>query len=555
MNNSIPTIQNNSVDKFLNARVKDTNTRAFWMPAKKEDGEDKFYIGDVSKIFITPEEARKTNNTKIIGLSIAGATVLTAAAVFFLLKGGPKGISKGFRNLRNYLENKIMTSKLNTQTAPNKTLLYLLNMAEDAANRAEAVNNFTTFKDVLFKKIMGVTKITDGIHNKITEIFGKIGRQTVKQSYSSTAGKFKEIKALSGNLSNKLLAKNPNELVDIDGVVMTKTKWLEKIGVLNEEIAADLTANFSDGALFGRLKRMKTAVRDLYDKFKKMGVFWSKDTLTTFMAESALIEEKTAIQKLVRGYRKGISYSMNDMLASANSKILDISKVFGYKDSENISKLGTILGNLKSFVHGGGQDMVKKQQILDGIMALKKDAQILIKDNKITLQDADKFIAKFDDLYSGIDKFREGKVENILNIYKRILPEDEYDIVSKAYKDGVKSLDKSIKTETEDFMSKLRDLTLGSAPTDILTILASLGVLGYHLGKSKDADQRQSIALKYGFPALAGIGVSLFCNARLYAGSKSLLVGAVSTWILNRMGEWGDNKLKAYKSAKQPAEK
>ena len=58
---------------------------------------------------------------------------------------------------------------------------------------------------------------------------------------------------------------------------------------------------------------------------------------------------------------------------------------------------------------------------------------------------------------------------------------------------GVKNLDKSIKIETDDFISKVRDLALGSAPTDVLTILGGLGTLGYYLGKSKDSDERVSI--------------------------------------------------------------
>jgi hypothetical protein len=555
MNNSVQKIETNSVDKFLNQRVGGVNTQSFWLPAKKEDEGDKFYISDIQKMFILPEDARKTNNTKVIGLSIAGATLITAAGVFLLLKGGPRGLAKGFNKLRDYLENKILTSKLNTGKAPNKTILYLLSSVESASERAEAINNFVSFKDVLFKNFMAKTKITDRIHNGTTRVFGKIGRRTVKNAYTSTAGKFKGLKTLSDSISDKILGKNPTEVIEIDGIALTREKWLEKIGVLNEEICSIFSSNFSENALMSRLVRMKHAVGTLYEKFKRMDIFWSKDSVTTFIAESLLKSEKTAIQKNVRSYRKAISYNMSDMLESANAKILEISKVIGYKDSENMTKLGTLKGNIKEFVHSGKFDDIKKQQILDNITELKHEAERLIKDEKIKPADKEAFLTVFDDLRKGIDGYKEGKVQNVLNIYKKLLPEDEYAIVARAYNDGVKSLDRSIKVETEDYMSKLRDLTLGSAPTDILTILISLGVLGYHLGKSKDADQRQSIALKYGFPAIAGIGVSLYCNAKLYAGSKSLIVGALSTWVLNRIGEWGDKKLKNIKAKKQPAQK
>lgn len=550
MDNTIQTVQNNSVEKFINSRIKDNNARAFWIPAQNNNVGGAYNTGDVSKIFITPDEARKTNNTRVIGLSIASATIMTAAGVFFLLKGGPKGIAKGFRNLKTHIEHEILTSKLNTNSAPNKIMLYILKATNTALAHAEAINNITTIKDVIFKKIMGFTKFTEKIHNKITQVFGAIGRKTVKNSYASTAGKFKELKAMSKSISEKLLGKNPTEVIEIDGISMTKAEWIERIGTLNEEIAADYSAHFTETAVSGRFAKMKKAVSVLYDKFKNIRVFFSKDTLTSFMAESILAEEKAGIQQTVRSVRNRISYNLNDMLASVNDKIIDISKDLGYKDSKHIKDLGSILGNIKSYVHSGGTDIAKKEQILDGISTLKNEIQTLINSRTISPEDGSKLLTKIDDLYSGIAGYQEGKAENILKIYKKLLPADEYDVISRAYKKGVSSLDESIKIETEDFMSKLRDLTLGSAPTDILTILASLGVLGYQLGKSKDNDQRQSIALKYGFPAIAGIGVSLYCNAKLYAGSKSLAVGAISTWVLNKIGEWGDKKLKEFKGRK-----
>ena len=551
MDNTIQTVPNNSVEKFMNSHIKDNNVRAFWIPAQKKEEGDIYYAANKSKIFITPDEARKTNNTRIIGLSIASATVMTAAGVFFLLKGGPKGIAKGFRNLRNRIEHNILTSKLNTNSAPNKIMIHFLNATNTALAHAEAINNITTIKDVIFKRIMGITKFTEKIHDKITQFFGKIGRKTVKNSYASTAKEFKEIKAMSTSISKKLQGKNPAESIEIDGVTMTKAEWIEKIGALNEEIAADYSSNFAESAISGRFDKMKQAVSGLYDKFKDIRVFFSTDTLTSFMAEATLAEEKAGIQKSVKSIRKGISYNLEDMLTSVSDNILDISKNLGYKDSKHINDLGAILGNIKSYVHEGGTDLLKRTQILEDITKLRKEIETILKNNKsIPAEEADKMLAKFDDLYSGIKDYKEGKVENILKIYKKLLPADEYDVIARAYKRGVRSLDKSIKVETEDFMSKLRDLALGSAPTDILTILASLGVLGYQLGKSKDNDQRQSIALKYGFPAIAGIGVSLYCNAKLFAGSKSLAVGAISTWVLNRIGEWGDKKLKEFKDRK-----
>ena len=79
-------------------------------------------------------------------------------------------------------------------------------------------------------------------------------------------------------------------------------------------------------------------------------------------------------------------------------------------------------------------------------------------------------------------------------------------------------------------------------------------MLSYHLGKSEDNEQRTSIALKYGIPALSLIGVSLYCNAKLYAGTKGLLIGTLASAILNRIGTTADNLLKEYRHKKEAVE-
>jgi hypothetical protein len=85
-------------------------------------------------------------------------------------------------------------------------------------------------------------------------------------------------------------------------------------------------------------------------------------------------------------------------------------------------------------------------------------------------------------------------------------------------------------------------------------MLGAIGLLGYEIGKSDTNDERLSITLKYGIPALLGqVGVTLYCHAKLFAGTKSLMMGTLSGLLLNRVGEFADNKLKAYKQKKLQA--
>ena len=111
---------------------------------------------------------------------------------------------------------------------------------------------------------------------------------------------------------------------------------------------------------------------------------------------------------------------------------------------------------------------------------------------------------------------------------------------------AAKSLDKSIDTEIVQYFDKSRDLKLGSAPTDVLSILGTVGAIGWFLGKADNKDDKISASLKYGIPALGAIATSLYCTARLISGGKSMAFGLISGWLMNKAGEAVDNTRKKY---------
>ena len=119
-------------------------------------------------IILNPEEARKTNNLKIIGISIASATILAAAGIFIVLRGGPKGIAKGIQTLRDFLERKVQKSKLSGAKASGYE--YLLGKADYLLGKAQAVNNFTTIKD-LDTQLVDLRKTTTMSASDLNEFY------------------------------------------------------------------------------------------------------------------------------------------------------------------------------------------------------------------------------------------------------------------------------------------------------------------------------------------------------------------------------------------------
>ncbi|HNW26419.1 MAG TPA: hypothetical protein PLG15_01835 [Candidatus Gastranaerophilaceae bacterium] len=140
----------------------------------------------------------------------------------------------------------------------------------------------------------------------------------------------------------------------------------------------------------------------------------------------------------------------------------------------------------------------------------------------------------------------KGEIQEILDIYKELLPEKDFLKLKKIAHKSIKNLNKSTNLETDKLFDKIRDLKIGSAPNDSLSILASLGLIGWGLGKADNNDQRLSVALKYGIPALGAIATALYCTVSLVAGGPAIVFGLVSGLVINKIGTIADNARKRY---------
>lgn len=513
--------------------------------------EKKVYIPKIQ--ILTPEEARKTNNAKLIGLSIAGAIVTTAAGIFFVLKGGPKGVSKGFKRLQNYLEYKVQQSKLNnmSDTPLNRFYVYMIGKLDKIKHGSEAINNYTSFKDSAFKKIMYLSKPTRYLHQATTRLFEKIGRQAVVNAYKESTRTFNLARDMAAGTSMKAFSRKAGEVVEINGVKKTRLQWLEHLLKMDDDLAKIYEKHFGEEIRGSRYLRIKKSAKELEEQFKDLKTFWSQDLVTSFMAEDAIAAEKTAIQKLVKSHRKDISYSLKDFYTDTDKMIIQMTHSISHNDIAKINMLRNIRQSIYKYIQSGTNDGKIRKEILSGADDFRAEIIKAMNNNSMDKEVATNLLENITELRGMVVNFKTGKVEEMLDIYKKLLPESDYKTVEKFYREGVKNLDKSIKIETDDFVSKVRDLSLGSAPTDVLTILGGLGTLGYYLAKSKDNDERVSISLKYGFPAIAGLGVSLYGNAKLFAGTKAMAIGIGSSILLGKMGSFMDKKLKEYQQTKK----
>lgn len=508
---------------------------------------------------LSPEEARKTHNTKTIGISIASATLLAAAGVFYLMRGGPKGFVKNINILRKNLENKLQQSKLDLEDNSfyNKFLQFSIKVTDWLQSKIDTLNNITTIKDLLFEKFMNnrlTGKITGKIHSYITKVFAKVARKAVKNSYSETLEKIKNSTKLSKKMLQNLSSANNDEIINIKGVEKTRKEWLKELSTIESDIFKEYEKNFGQNAQILRYKKYGKTLIDLKEQFKKNGPFWflSKDTLKGFVADSIVANARKELQQKTWTLRKFFSYSMKDISKEADDTILEMTKLLKVSDVDNIKRLRNLNQNFQKLSHI--KEEAERAKILNNIEnQIDEFITDVITSNKIKTETGDKLYNYAQSLSDKLKNYKPGKLENMLSIYKRILSPEEYSKLENAYKGNVVALDKSIHLETEDYLNKLRDLTLGSAPTDVLSVAAGLGTLGYYLMQSDNARERNEIGLKYGLPAITGIASMLYGNAKLLAGTKSLSLGLITMFITNRLGDIANKLLENYYSKQKNA--
>ena len=136
----------------------------------------------------------------------------------------------------------------------------------------------------------------------------------------------------------------------------------------------------------------------------------------------------------------------------------------------------------------------------------------------------------------GDGKNKKGIYNEIYDILSPHIKEEEKSALSGMINKTSKKLNSANRSECVEYFDKKRDLTLGSAPTDVLTGLIGLGASGIAIGSADNNEDRISRSVTVAFPAIAGLGVSMGMTAMLYSGIKGMLIGAASSGLLSLTG-------------------
>lgn len=472
------------------------------------------------------EPPKKTDDSshKLV-MTITAASLVVVLGTMALLRG-PKGQKKVLNKVKDILEKRLIKSK--TGDAVSHFYLCALNKVNSFIEKLESINNFTSLKDVVCKKVMGQRKWTEKLHNKISKVFEKTSRETVLTSWHNTKHKMNKTFTKLEKFDDKILSQYGNKPVTINGITKTGEEWVKILKDGRSSISNILEENSSKNKLLGRYKKIKTATKDLADVTLAAFKDWRKKELyQTFVADRAILKDKTAMLDEMNIFRETISFDRQYKLQMARELIKKVENLAGSKDYNTIKKISQLKADIKK----GIPDNKIIAGIEDLSVSLNKSSKKMESQKEITemLEKAKGFI----------NNKNEGKMEEMMKIYEKLLPED-YAKIQKQTTKFTEAMDKSINVESVQFFDKVRDLQVGSAPTDVITMLAGTGLIGAGLLRADNKDERISVTLKAGIPVIGALATSVYCTARLVSGGKAMVVGLVSGKILNIIGEQVD---------------
>lgn len=496
-----------------------------------------------------PEKVKKKHKAiKIIGGTLAGLLLAVGC-----VRAMPKSIVKQFDKLKEFFIKK--SEEVTTSSKMAVFYRRALARMRVLSEKARGFNNFVSFKDIWFERVItDKVPLLKRICHKTTAFFDNIGQKVVKSTYNKSLKKFKKLELLYTNLESEIL-KDGNAVVKINGVEKTKTEWVQVLELRRRELANILENNFNDGAINGRNKKMKGFMSDLGDKvwaasFGTKGSFKNKDTYFTFWADKFLASDKSEFGHQMNKLRSSVKLGRHDKIKMCE-ELVDNGKKFIHpqdiSSEKTIRELNKLFTEYKGSIDKHPENL---EEIASKILQKLDDYTNVINHGKETFKYDEAIVNALNSQNSEIRNIltskERGCIDEMNEIYRAILSEKDYRHVKQTSKNAVNSLDNAIKTETNDYFDKLRDWTLGAAPTDVVGVLGGFASMGGALALTQDKEKRKSILLKAGIPALGGATVMMVMTSMLMSGAKGLTAGLISSFILNKIGSFADNKRKQY---------
>ena len=511
-------------------------------------------VGDVNATQNTAASNTQTQDNQgssrkklfgIIGISVGSALLLTVIGLFTLSKGFSGNVARRLRKISDGAKKAIydLTTQSQELTESQKIKLGLHKGVQHFADAMQASSNISAIKDSAMLKLLKKMRLQPMV-NSVDRFFkNKLILKTKNVAYN-------EAEYATIQFCNYLEK-------------LAKQKNAPELAQKAKQIMADYSAKFSAPNHIKRSEEawesMQGLHSDVYNRlFKpKGGFFKNLKQFRSYITTDLIAPRRNVIDREIRQAKAGISNNLTDVNGAIKEAFNDLKVSINPRNDKAVDivkKINKLLEEGKN-LKGATEAQTRARLFADIKVNLDELSGIAQKDIKDPndLKLARQRIAKFYDIIKP-DFYKKGlaqeAITDVKNMFEQGAQSKEYQLAHKYMKTMNTKLNNAIYQEMNVY-EKMAELAVGSAPSDILGILAPTALGVGMIVNADNKDERISKTLTQGVPILGGVGVTYYGTVRGYTGAKNLMLGLGSGWILNIIGTKVDEYVKKYRGEQQ----
>lgn len=519
-------------------------------------------IGSSDTVLITAQKKKKKKMI-LFGSTIA-STIFTAGILAMVLTKGIHGSSLS----------KFKTNVLNDPNFTDKAVLETQKTTHKVLNFLDSLSNGTAIKDRVADKILRVNKYTAKFADYTTSKFKKIVDKTLGKKYDKVEVKVRDLASVVRhctvsdiqNASSEQLEK----AVTIKGETHTLAQWLQKLS----EQSSSLEQSFDDGFSLGA-RKVRNAKRSklisgignkVNEKFFGKGLksLFNPKNYNGYVTEEISADAKKELAKDILSAKKKVTNNITAIHTNISDLIETFKQSVDFHDDKTLEAIKNLKSELQSFKECSGEnEVLSRQKIVKNISEIISSATNNITESALYSDEQKKTLIhrlqKIGKSSQALDE--KGALEEIMTIVnglnkskvsingKKIVSDSQLKEYSKLASSISKGLKDATATEAEQYFVKAAEMEVGSAPTDVLSILFPIGAGAYAIGKSDNKDERISATLTTCIPLVGTFATFVYGTTKMMYGAKNLALSLGSGIILSKLGNYCDKLYKNYKDS------
>ena len=487
--------------------------------------------GKIASVRIKDVKKEHGSSKGIIGWSIGATALGGIAALFLLTKGFSGGFYRKISALSEDLRKRAYDLSVDVQ---NKTIWQKVKLTgaktmQPVLDSFQSMSNINVLKDggvMLIAKWLKLTPVVDKINN----VFKGIVLKTQRGAYNDA--EYSVIKFVK------------------DTEKIAKQSGSKELMELASDIRNKYTSVFGTDAHYGRSEKFWESIKLLHGRVwntllqtrKNKNISQYKDYITLELTAP----KRLAIKKELLDAKKLITNGIEDNYKALKSELKHIKINVKTKDEkavdfvQKLSKEFEIYRKLNGTNEAAQRAEIAKlsNETIDNLLQHMKDNE-----NFEVIKTAAENIKNI----LNPDFSKKGKAQEIVTIVKNKFGKNspEYQTITANLEKMDKNIKNAINTEMDAY-EKMAELRVGSAPTDILGILAPVAIATWLVTSAKTKDERVSKTLTQGIPIIGGIATTYYGTTRMFTGPKNIALGIGTAYILNIIGTQLDNWYKSY---------